>query len=174
MDEISIKKEAIKTFLDEQETIEIPILPKNKLHAFLQKVGIRKKGLTYNLRKLRVGSRERIAIRLFDFPDKVYDDTYLLKRVFNLTKDHHKDMVYCAAVALQNDRNEPSKELIEAINWLQEETFHDILEKSLGQVDIENFLKSIVMLTGAAGLIKAENQQASLSDSGGIIAPGIE
>jgi len=38
MDEISIKKSAIKTFLDEQETIEIPVLPKTKFDSFLQKI----------------------------------------------------------------------------------------------------------------------------------------
>ncbi|MGJ1193753.1 hypothetical protein ACR788_23815 [Sphingobacterium siyangense] len=174
MDEISIKKSAIKTFLDEQETIEIPVLPKTKFDSFLQKIGIKKKLLKYNLRKLRVGNRERIAVRLFDFPDQIMNNTVLIKRVFELTKERHQDMIYCAAVALQNDRNEPSKELIDAINWVSEETFQYIFEKALGQLDIENFLKSIVMLTGTASLIKAENQQASLSDSGGIIAPGTE
>jgi len=102
------------------------------------------------------------------------NNTVLIKRVFELTKERHQDMIYCAAVALQNDRNEPSKELIDAINWVSEETFQYIFEKALGQLDIENFLKSIVMLTGTASLIKAENQQASLNDSGGIIAPGTE
>ncbi|MCS4164467.1 hypothetical protein [Sphingobacterium sp. BIGb0116] len=174
MDEISIKKSAIKTFLDEHETIQIPVLPKNRFDAFLQRVGIKKKLLKYNLRKLRVGNRERIAVRLFDFPDQIMNNTVLIKRVFELTKERHQDMIYCAAVALQNDRNEPSKELIDAINWVSEETFQYIFEKALGQLDIENFLKSIVMLTGTASLIKAENQQASLSDSGGIIAPGTE
>ncbi len=174
MDEISIKKSAIKTFLDEQETIEIPVLAKTKFDSFLQKIGIKKKLLKYNLRKLRVGNRERIAVRLFDFPDQIMNNTVLIKRVFELTKERHQDMIYCAAVALQNDRNEPSKELIDAINWVSEETFQYIFEKALGQLDIENFLKSIVMLTGTASLIKAENQQASLSDSGGIIAPGTE
>lgn len=174
MDEISIKKSAIKTFLDEQETIEIPVLPKTKFDSFLQKIGIKKKLLKYNLRKLRVGNRERIAVRLFDFPDQIMNNSVLIKRVFELTKERHQDMIYCAAVALQNDRNEPSKELIDAINWVSEETFQYIFEKALGQLDIENFLKSIVMLTGTASLIKAENQQASLDDSGGIIAPGTE
>jgi len=170
----SIGKEAIKTFLDELETIQIPVLPKNKFHVFLQKLGIKKKLLKYNLGKLRVGNRERIAVRLFDFPEEIMNDTVLIKRVFQLTKDHHKDMIYCVAVALQNDRNEPSKQLIEALNWIDEELFSYVLDKSLSSIDLPNFFKSIVMLTGTASLIKAENQQASLSDSGGIIAPGEE
>lgn len=157
-EELEIKKKAIKSYIDASEMISIPVLPRNKFHAFLQNIGISKKVLTYKLRKMRVGNRERIAIRLFDFPDTVYDDTYVLKRAFTLTKNHHKDMVYCVAVALQNDRNEPSKELLEALNWIDEELFSYVLDKSLSSIDLPNFFKSIVDLTGTASLIKAENQ----------------
>lgn len=156
--EQELKKKAIKSYIDDFEMIDIPVLPKNQLHAFLQRIGLKKKVLTYKLRKMRVGNRERIAVRLFDFPDEVNDGTYLLKRVFNLTKDHHKDMVYCVAVALQNDRYEPSKELLDALNWVEEEMFSYILEKSLSSIDLPNFLKSIVNLTGTASLIKKENE----------------
>lgn len=157
-EELEIKKKAIKSYIDASEMISIPVLPRNRFHAFLQNIGVKKKVLTYRLRKMRVGNRERIAIRLFDFPDKVYDDTYVLKRAFTLTKNHHKDMVYCVAVALQNDRNEPSKELIDALNWIDEELFSYVLDKSLSSIDLPNFFKSIVELTGTASLIKAENQ----------------
>lgn len=161
MDEKEIletKKKAIKSYIDASEIIDIPIFPKNRIHAFLQRIGLKKKVLTYSLKKMRVGNRERISLRLFDFPDAVYDDTYILKRAFKLTKDHHKDMVYCVAVALQNDRNEPSKELLDALNWIDEELFSYILDKSLSSIDLPNFFKSIVNLTGTASLIKAENQ----------------
>ncbi|WP_433863134.1 hypothetical protein [Sphingobacterium thalpophilum] len=155
---LETKKKAIKSYIDSCEDIHIPVLPRSKWHAFLQRIGLKKKKLTYSLKKMRVGNRERISLRLFDFPDAVYDDTYILKRAFTLTKNHHRDMVYCVAVALQNDRNEPSKELLDALNWIDEELFSYILDKSLSSIDLPNFFKSIVNLTGTASLIKAENQ----------------
>lgn len=157
-EELEIKKKAIKSYIDASEIITIPILPRNRFHAFLQRIGIKRKALTYRLRKMRVGNRERISIKLFDFPDEVYDDTYILKRAFTLTKNYHKDMIYCVAVALQNDRNEPKKELLDALNWINEDLFSYILDKSLSSIDLPNFFKSIVNLTGTASLIKAENK----------------
>lgn len=158
MQDKEIKKKAIETLIDTSESIDIPIMPRNFIHMILQKVGLRKKVLTYNLRKMRVGNRDRISKHLFDFPDEIMDGTPMLKKVFQLTNDHHKGMIYCVAVALQNDRHEPKNELLDALNWIDEELFHYILDKSLSSIDFENFLKSIVLLTGASALMKAENQ----------------
>lgn len=153
-----IKKKAIETFIDKSEDIIIPLLPKNWFHKILQKVGLKKKELIFTLRKMRNGNRERIAPKLYDFPEFVRDDTYILKRVFELTVDQQASLNYVVAVALQNDRNEPSKELLDAVKWIDDEQFAYILEKSIGSIDIENFLKSIILISGTAKLIRTENQ----------------
>jgi hypothetical protein len=153
-----IKKKAIETFIDKSEEIIIPILPKNWFHKILQKVGLKKKELIFTLRKMRTGNRERIAPKLYEFPEFVRDETYILKRVFELTVDQQASLNYVVAVALQNDRNEPTKELLEAVKWLDDEQFSYILEKSIGSIDIENFLKSIILISGTAKLIRTENQ----------------
>jgi len=153
-----IKKKAIETFIDKSEEIIIPLLPKNWFHKILQKVGIKKKELIFTLRKMRTGNRERIAPKLYEFPEFVRDETYILKRVFELTVDQQKSLNYVVAVALQNDRNEPTKELLDAVKWLDDEQFSYILEKSIGSIDIENFLKSIILISGTAKLIRTENQ----------------
>lgn len=153
-----IKKKAIETFIDKSEEIIIPILPKNWFHKILQKVGLKKKELIFTLRKMRNGNRERISPKLFDFPEFDRDDTYILKKVFQLTVEQQDNLNYFVAVALQNDRNEPSKELLDAVKWIDDEQFAYILEKSIGSIDIENFLKSIILIAGTAKLIRAENQ----------------
>lgn len=153
-----IKKKAIETFIDKSEEIIIPLLPKNWFHKILQKVGLKKKELIFTLRKLRNGNRERIAPKLYEFPEFVRDDTYILKRVFELTVLQQESLNYVVAVALQNDRNEPSKELLDAVKWLDDEQFAYILERSIGSIDIENFLKSIILISGTAKLIRTENQ----------------
>lgn len=153
-----IKKKAIETFIDKSEEIIIPLLPKNWFHKILQKVGLKKKELIFTLRKMRTGNRERIAPKLYEFPEFVRDETYILKRVFELTVDQQASLNYVVAVALQNDRNEPTKELLDAVKWLDDEQFSYILEKSIGSIDIENFLKSIILISGTAKLIRTENQ----------------
>jgi hypothetical protein len=153
-----IKKKAIETFIDKSEEIIIPLLPKNWFHKILQKVGLKKKELIFTLRKMRTGNRERVAPKLYEFPEFVRDETYILKRVFELTVDQQTSLNYVVAVALQNDRNEPTKELLDAVKWLDDEQFSYILEKSIGSIDIENFLKSIILISGTAKLIRTENQ----------------
>ncbi|MFC3353700.1 hypothetical protein [Sphingobacterium zeae] len=153
-----IKKKAIETFIDKSEEIIIPLLPKNWFHKILQKVGLKKKELIFTLRKMRTGNRERIAPKLYEFPEFVRDETYILKKVFELTVDQQASLNYVVAVALQNDRNEPTKDLLDAVKWLDDEQFSYILEKSIGSIDIENFLKSIILISGTAKLIRTENQ----------------
>lgn len=158
MEEKDIKKKAIETLIDKEEEIIIPILPKNGFHKLLQKIGLKKKELVFCLRKMLNGNRKRISTRIFDFPVFENNDTYILKRVFQLTVEHQDDLNYVVAVALQNDRNEPSKELLDAVQWLDDERFAYILEKSISTINIENFYRSIILISGAAKLIRTENQ----------------
>lgn len=162
MEEKDIKKKAIETLIDQGEEIRIPILPKNLFHKILQRIGLKKKELVFCLRKIRVGNRERIAAKLFDFPEFERDDTYIYKRVFQLTVEHQEVLNYVVAVALQNDRNEPSKELLEAVKWIDDKLFTYILDQSISAIDIENFLSTIVVVSGTAKLMKTENQSTSL------------
>lgn len=158
MEEKDIKKKALKALIDVSNEVIIPIIPKNWFHKVLQRFGLQKKELVFSLRKMLNGNRKRIAARIFDFPEFEQNDTYILKRVFELTMEHQDDLEYVVAVALQNDRNEPSKELLEAVKWLTDEQYANILDKSINTIDIENFYKSIILISGAAKLIRTENQ----------------
>lgn len=156
MEEITAKKKEIEAFLDAGNVVNISIEPKNRWERILQYLGLKPKSLIYKLRKIRVGNRERIAARGFDFPTEVNNGTYIVKRVLELTKDLSEDLRYCAAVALQNDRFEPKPELLDALRWVDDETLFQILDASLSQLDISNFLNSIVLITGTQSLTKAE------------------
>lgn len=157
MEEIKAKKEQIEAFLDTGKVISIPVEPKNRWEKIMQRIGIKAKCLNYTLRKIKVGNRERIAARGFDFPTEVNNGTYIVKRVLELTKDLSEDLRYCAAVALQNDRFEPKQKLLDALRWVDDEALFQILDASLSQLDISNFLNSIVLITGTQSLTKAEN-----------------
>ncbi|TDQ79587.1 hypothetical protein [Sphingobacterium yanglingense] len=151
-------QDTINAFLDEGDIMNIPILPKNKWHGFLQKIGVCKKHLTYTLRRIRVGNRERIAQKGLNIPDEINDGTPLLTKIFELSTSNNADLIYCAAVALQNDRNEPTEELLDTLKWVDDDLLYSILERGLSEIDIQNFLKSIVLMKGTNSLMKTETQ----------------
>lgn len=158
MQDKEIKAEAVKAFLDVGNTVEIHILPKNKWESVLQRIGLKKKVLTYTLKKIKVGNRERIGIVSDLLPQEIYDETYIVKRVLELSKSHTRDLIYCAAVALQNDVKEPSRELLEALRWVDDEFLTNILEVSISNIDVSNFLKSIILVVGTKSLMTMETQ----------------
>lgn len=158
MQDKEIKADAVKAFLDIGNTVEIPILPKNKWESVLQRIGLKKKVLTYTLKKIKVGNRERIGIVSDLLPQEIYDETYIVKRVLELSKNHTRDLIYCAAVALQNDINEPSRELLEALRWVDDEFLTNILEVSISNLDVSNFLKSIILVVRTKSLMTMETQ----------------
>ncbi|WGQ15573.1 hypothetical protein [Sphingobacterium faecium] len=163
MQDKEIKAEAIKAFLDIGNTVEVPILPKNKWEAILQRIGVKKKVLSYTLKKIKVGNRERIGIVSDLLPEELYDDTYIVKRVLDLSKNHTRDLIYCAAVALQNNTNEPDEELLEALRWVDDEFLTNILEVSISNIDVTNFLKSIILIVGTKSLMTMESQSKEMS-----------
>lgn len=153
--EIFIKE--VDTITDKGEAIEIPVTAKNNWEKILMTVGIKKRKLTFNLKKIKVGNRHRICQRIIKFPEKVFDDSkYIMKMIAELSIHHNDDLIYCVAVSLQNDCNEPSSELIDALNWVDDDLLFKILDKSLSAINIEAFTNSIILITGVQSLTKTE------------------
>lgn len=150
------KQQTINAFLDAGSEVRIPVLPKSKWHKILQKLGFAKKELVYNMRKIRVGNRERIASRALNLPEEINNGEAMIKRVLQLSKDNNKDLIYCAAVALQNDRFEPRKELLDALQWVDDELLSSIIDRGLSEIDIQNFMRPIILIVGTQSLTKTE------------------
>lgn len=154
-------KQDVEAYLDAAIEIKVP-LPfhvKGILQKLLVRIGLkRQRFLTYKLRKIKVGNRERMAIRTAKLPKRIYNDSSIINRVLELSRDHTSDLVYCAAVALQNDENEPEEVLLNALKWVDDEFLFDVLTKSVSQIDYKNFLNSIVLLTGIQSLTMKETQ----------------
>ena len=146
-------QDAIKTdveaFLDVPEIIEIPVIERNIIKKILIRLKILKPSkLTYSLRMIKVANREKIALRVSGFPDGLYSEKSVVARVMELSRLHTNDLIYCAAVALQNDEREPSKLLLESLRWVDDEILYNILEKSFAFMAMANFLNSIVLISG--------------------------
>lgn len=158
MKETEKVKQAIEGVLDIGKDVEIPVLAKNKWQKLLQTIGLKPRSLKYTLRRIKVGNRERIAMRIEGFPEEIINGKAYMHRILELSSLHTKDLIYCAAVALQNDPNEPKAELLDALAWVDDEYLFKVLERSFEEIDAKNFLNSIVLIVGTQSLMKTDSQ----------------
>ncbi len=153
LDEKSIYAKVASTFSDVSEEVKIPVEPKSSLDRLLVKFGLKKKRhLTYRLRKIRVANRVKIAGRALKLPKGIFSGKIVLYDLYKTSVDFSDDLVYIAAVCLQNDRNEPTQELLDALGNLEDGELADILDKGLSMIDFPSFLKSIVLIAGTEDL----------------------
>lgn len=170
--EDQIKAKASKIFADEPKTIDIPIEPRNWIEKLLIKYKIKKGFVSYPIRKILYGNRERIASRAVNFPDDIITSGNVLEALFKASLEINDDLLYIAAVAVQNDRYEPSKALLDQLKWVDDSVFADILDKSLSMFDLQSFMKSIVLIKGT--VLTSEKRKTSLQDTREMIARGEE
>lgn len=154
IDEKDILSRAAKSFADESlQKVILPVEPKTRLGRILTNLGLRKrKELVYHLRKIKVGNRKRIAARAVKLPSDIFSSSNIIRSFFHAGNDFTDDLIYITAVALQNDRHEPSEELLDALRWLDDDDFFTILDKSLSTLNIQAFMSSIALIVGVEDL----------------------
>lgn len=169
MTDQEILSKAANSFINNPKEIKIPIEPKNWIERLLIKKGYKKAFAVYPVRKILNGNRFRIASRAVKFPEDILKGKDLHKMIFESTIAINDDLIYIAAVAVQNDRNEPSKTLLDQLKWVDDSVFADILDKSLSMIDLPAFIRSIVLIQGTENLLI---QKTSPQDTREIIARG--
>lgn len=166
MNEQEVLIKAAESFTDKPKFIDIPIEPKNRLEKLLIKWKIKKGYLRYPVRKMLVGNREIIAAMALKFPTDTLSSDNILRDVFKASVTVSEDLRYIVAVAVQNDRHEPSETLLDQLKWVDDSVFAEILEKSISTADLQAFINSIVLVIGT----KAPKEKTSLKDTREIIA----
>lgn len=147
MDEKEIFQKAAELFTDKPTEIEIIPEPKNLLHKILMKLRIKPKSIKYKVKPLLSGNRARIISRAVKFPESPFEKG-VLNGLYKLSEDHNEDLLYIAAVAIQNDREEPSAFLIEELRWVEDKVLFRIIDHALGQGDLNHFMKSTILIMG--------------------------
>ncbi len=163
-----IKAKASQVFVDEPQVIDIPIEPKNWFEKLLIKYKIKKGFVSYPVRKILYGNRKRIAARAVNLPDDIFNIENIREALFKASVEMNDDLLYIVAVAVQNDRHEPSETLLDLLRWVDDSVFADIMDKSLSMIDLQSFMKSIVLIKGTIPTMK----KTSLSDTREMIARG--
>ncbi|WP_256013108.1 hypothetical protein [Desertivirga xinjiangensis] len=131
------------------DRLEFTIEPKTFLDKLLVKLRLKKKQImSYELRPILVGNRYKIACKALNIPSSILESG-IMTAIMKGSHDHTDDFIYIAAVAIQNDRNEPSKELLEELRWVDDKTLAVLLDKALSTIDVQAFMKSIILILGA-------------------------
>lgn len=172
MNENEILKTAAEAFTEKPSLeIEVKIEPENRWHKLLMLLRIKPKTIKYELRPTLVGNRVRIASRAVLFPKDTFKSVNVMKELWALSKERNEDLIYIAAVALQNDRNEPSEFLLEELRWVDDKVLFGILDKALSQIDLQSFMKSTILIVGTE-MMRPENEMGQVA--GETIASGEE
>ncbi len=131
-------------------TIEITILPKNRLHAWLQRKRILPVKKTYEIRPIVLGNLLRISSLLLSIDPKfLKGGNGLLDTGHQLASYHTDTLIQVLAIAIQNNRAEPSGSLMSLIKYnLSPREMHQLLGIVLEQMDLTNFITSIISIRG--------------------------
>jgi len=140
------------TVIEKDYRFEIIIVPQNKVHEWLQKRGLMPKKKAFSIRPIVAGNLYRISKLLLSIN---YDalQTPGTKRFIDLfhrmVVDHSETLWTICAIAMQNNRQEPSPKLIKLIrdNLSSQEMFQ-LLAYVLDKMDSQNFISSIILIRG--------------------------
>jgi len=135
--------------------VDIPLEPKNYIDRLLIKWKIKNQVVRYPLRTILQSNRVRIAEKAVKLPKDFFKDN---EGLFAAALDNsliiNDDLIYIVAVAIQNNRNEPSKKLLNRLKWLDDTTFYTVFDEALSMLDLQSFLKCIALIIGTEPLIK--------------------
>lgn len=166
MTELELLQQEGETVTEKSKTITISNRPKNGIEKLLMKIGLMKRERVFEISPILVGNRLRISARAcFDVPENLFVDGILdLEKAWPVIKSRTDDFIYIVAVCIQNNRNEPSKRLLEYLRWTSDEEFFNILDKSLSMAGLKSFMHSIILIKGSSVLNVQEKDVTPVMD----------
>jgi hypothetical protein len=109
---------------------------------------------TFVLRPCKVGNMYRIAGRAAQLPHEIKQGS-MSEVILPVIAEHLDDLVYIVASGIQNDHNEPSKELMLFIERnFDAEDLYSCLYPVLENVGMQSFLNSIALAKGTLTILK--------------------
>ncbi len=152
--------------------ITVPIAdPKRSLWDYL----LRKPVITertFTIYPCKVGNMFRIASRAITLPKELAQGS-LSEVLMPLFSEHLTTIIYVVAASIQNNKQEPSKELIEFIkNEMDHDDLYECMQHALENLGLESFLNSIVLARGTIIILKPK--ETSPIDGSELIASHIQ
>jgi hypothetical protein len=139
-----IKQEA-DALIQEPVKLTIDITPKNRIHAYLQSKKLLPKKKDYYVKPLVLGSLVRISKLLADLDIKKLEKGAFADDSIGMMKDHGLTMATIAAIAVTNEKKEPSKALIDLFLYhLSASELFKVVQIVLKQMDVQSFLLATI------------------------------
>jgi len=161
--------------LQEPLTITVDIRPQGKIHGRLQTWGVRPKQRVFLLAPITLGSLIRISKLLLGIhlrlPGQSLDgkEGALLQMNYEAIEKHTEQMAEIIAIAFQNNRQPASKSMV---NFIMENfTTHEmqgVLALVLQQMDLTNFMRSIISVKGLNVLENGKPAPATIVNGSGV------
>ncbi|WP_316743865.1 hypothetical protein [Pedobacter antarcticus] len=110
----------------------------------------------------KMANMYRIASAALDLPDGILKGD-LTSAILPLLKEpgHIEKIAYVIAAGVQNNHLEPEQELIQFIlNNLDEQEMFDCLYQTLGNLGMQSFLNSIVLVRGTVNILEPKTSPA--------------
>lgn len=139
-----IKQEA-DALIQEPITLTIDIPAKNRVHKLLQQKKILPVKKVFQVRPLVLGSLIRISKLLADIDVAKIDKEKFAEVSFELMQGHSETMAKIAAIAVTNEKKEPSKALVNFFLYqLTAKELFSVVQIVLKQMDVQSFLLGII------------------------------
>lgn len=134
---------------DQSKSLTINIVPANFIHQLLIGMRLMKSTITYKITPILVGNMFRVSTRAVKIPKVLFTQEYDIADIHEVADSYKEDLLYILAVCIQNNRDEPSSQLLNSLKWMKQSEFSTLLEYALLELGIRDFMKSIILIRGA-------------------------
>jgi hypothetical protein len=163
----NMEKEQIQTMSLAADTVitrsisfEIIIVPKSKLHRWMQRNGLAPKKKQYIIAPIVLGNLVRISRLLLSIDWEGLQEKNLLDKSYRMASQHMETLAAICAIAIANNRNEPSGWLMNTIrDNLSSREMMTLVSLVLRQMDLTSFIASIISMKGLNVLESEENMK---------------
>ena len=161
-----ILKKVADTVTDTPIKITVGIRPQSRIHAWLQKIGAMPKVRTFMVYQTTLGNLIRISGLLVSMDGDIMT---IVKDGYKAVDEYGPIFSRIVAIAIHNKKSEPPKKLLDFIDAnITPAELADLLGVVLKQMNLQDFLSSIILTKGVNVLEMSRNQKGSS------IAPGTQ
>lgn len=149
MEEKKVLSDVADTILDKPVTFSVDIINKTWFDKLLIKLKLKKSKRDFQITGSTLGTMIKISKELLKIELSGIDIKNILEVNYSLINKHGYSMATIIAYAIQNNKNDPPKKLIDfLVNNLTSFELKNLFDVVLMKMDILNFLHTIIAAKG--------------------------
>lgn len=153
-----VLKSASKTITQEAFCFQVDVLPKNKIHSFLQKKGWMESKRSFEIHPLTMGSCYRISNLIMSVDHK---GEFTIPKVIETIGHHMDKMAEIVAIAIKNGKERPSQAMIDFLMYnLTTKEMMLLVKAVVSSLNVEDFLHTIILTKGINVMEKKKSEMS--------------